>query len=123
MIFGWMLLDTNSFAFSNSDPARTSADVLPSPIELSTDVAKSTKIFTIGWPISNPFSISVPDFVIRVLPSESSISLLDPFGPKLDLTLSETCNIACRLFPLLLSGSNCPFFEYWKRDFSRDRLY
>ncbi len=45
---GCTSLFTNSSAFSNSAPAKTTADVVPSPTSLSTDLATSTIIFAAG---------------------------------------------------------------------------
>ena len=45
---GWTLLSINSSAFSKSEPANTTTEVVPSPTSLSTLLVTSTIIFAAG---------------------------------------------------------------------------
>ena len=88
----------NDSAFSKSAPARTTADVVPSPTSLSVVLEISTSIFAAGCCTSISLRIVAPSFVIVTSPSESTSILSIPLGPKLECTISAIILEAAILF-------------------------
>jgi len=98
MTVGWTSLSSNSSAFSRSAPARTTADVVPSPTSLSVVFDTSTSIFAAGCWTSISLSIVAPSFVIVTSPNESTSILSMPRGPRELFTISEISFAAAMLF-------------------------
>ena len=85
-------------ALFNNAPARTTAEVVPSPTSLSVVFAISTNIFAAGCCTSISLRMVAPSFVIVTSPRESTSILSIPFGPRLVFTISEIILAAAMLF-------------------------
>ncbi len=98
IIVGWTSWVRRDSAFSNSAPASTTADVVPSPTSLSVVFEISTSIFAAGCWTSISLRMVAPSFVIVTSPSESTSILSIPLGPRLLWTTSAMIFAAAMLF-------------------------
>ena len=85
-------------ALVSNAPARTTAEVVPSPTSLSVVFAISTSIFAAGCCTSISLRMVAPSFVIVTSPRESTNILSIPLGPRLVFTISEIILAAAMLF-------------------------
>ena len=98
IIVGWTSWSINDSACSSNAPAKTTAEVVPSPTSLSVVLEISTNIFAAGCWTSISLRIVAPSFVIVTSPKESTNILSIPRGPKLVWTISATILAAAILF-------------------------
>jgi hypothetical protein len=98
IIVGWTFLFINSSAFSKSEPAKRTTDVVPSPTSLSTLLEISTMILAAGCSTSISLRIVAPSFVIVTSPNVSTNILSMPLGPRLVFTICVTSLAAVILF-------------------------
>ena len=98
IIVGCTSCSSSDSAFSSSAPARTTAEVVPSPTSLSVVFAISTNILAAGCWTSISLRIVAPSFVMVTSPSESTSILSIPLGPRLVCTISAMIFDAAMLF-------------------------
>eukprot|EP00734_Pompholyxophrys_sp_LG126_P000608 Pompholyxophrys_sp_v1_NODE_331_length_742_cov_32.136827.p2 type:complete len:139 gc:universal NODE_331_length_742_cov_32.136827:275-691(+) len=76
--------DLHSF---NNSPANTTTLVVPSPTSASCERAISTRVLAAGWTTSSRLTIVAPSLEIVTVPFESTMSLSNPLGPRVVLTV------------------------------------
>mmetsp|Transcript_17327 Transcript_17327/g.52737 ORF Transcript_17327/g.52737 Transcript_17327/m.52737 type:complete len:263 (-) Transcript_17327:19-807(-) len=89
---------------SNSDPATTHTDVVPSPASMSCDFDNSTSIFAVGCATSISLRIVAPSFVMSTPLSSFWIILSMPRGPK-DVLIVSAIAFAAIIFDIRTSFS------------------
>mmetsp|Transcript_6412 Transcript_6412/g.15514 ORF Transcript_6412/g.15514 Transcript_6412/m.15514 type:complete len:232 (-) Transcript_6412:236-931(-) len=104
MVWGWICCESRGSASASRAPARMHTVVVPSPTSSSWVLEMSTRILAAGLSRVRRRRMVAPSLVTVMSPFCDCRILSMPFGPRVDLTMSETA-----IAPMMMDSlESCP---------------